>query len=137
MKFGTAHGRSRPEVDSTKCIDVYGSGGVYRPYRVIWYAQLKTIVLFDILRTKQNFFSLTAWSWDQYLQNGSEIKVVLSIDSSAVAYYQFPFVICRARSKYGKPVCSVYVNVFYTFSKVGPCRSNIKRDIHVQLENTL
>ena len=26
VKFDTAHGRSRPEVGSTKCIDVYGSG---------------------------------------------------------------------------------------------------------------
>ena len=28
MKFGTAHGISRPEVGSTKRIDVHGSGGV-------------------------------------------------------------------------------------------------------------
>ena len=25
VKFGTAHGRSRPEVGRAKCIDVYGS----------------------------------------------------------------------------------------------------------------
>ena len=28
VKFGTTHGISRPEVGSTKCIDVYGRGGV-------------------------------------------------------------------------------------------------------------
>ena len=28
VKFGAAHGRSRPEVGSTKRIDVYGRGGV-------------------------------------------------------------------------------------------------------------
>ena len=35
VKFGTTHGRCRPDVGSTKRIDVYGSGGVYRPYLVI------------------------------------------------------------------------------------------------------
>ena len=34
VKFGTAHGKSRPEVGSTKCIEVYGSGGVSRPSRI-------------------------------------------------------------------------------------------------------
>ena len=34
MKFGTAHGRSRPEVGSTKCIDVYGVGVVSRSSRI-------------------------------------------------------------------------------------------------------
>ena len=28
VKFGTAHGRSRPEVGNKKGIDIYGSGGV-------------------------------------------------------------------------------------------------------------
>ena len=31
VKFGTAHGRCRPDVGSTKRIDVYGSEGVSRP----------------------------------------------------------------------------------------------------------
>ena len=31
VNFGTAHGRSRPEVGSTKRIDLYGSGGVSLP----------------------------------------------------------------------------------------------------------
>ena len=31
VKFGTAHGGLRPEVGSTKCIDVNGSGGVSCP----------------------------------------------------------------------------------------------------------
>ena len=35
VKFGTAHGGSRPEVGSAKCIDVYGSGGVSRPSRIL------------------------------------------------------------------------------------------------------
>ena len=32
VKFGTAHGRSRPEVGSTKCIDAYGRGFLALPY---------------------------------------------------------------------------------------------------------
>ena len=35
VKFGTAHGRSRPEVGSAKCIDLYGSGVVSWPSPVI------------------------------------------------------------------------------------------------------
>ena len=35
VKFGTAHGRSRPEVGSTKRIDVYGGGRVSRPSLII------------------------------------------------------------------------------------------------------
>ena len=35
VKFGTAHGLSRPEVGSSKRIDVYGSGGVSRPSLII------------------------------------------------------------------------------------------------------
>ena len=35
VKFGTSHGRSRPEVGSAKRIDVYGSGEVSWPSLVI------------------------------------------------------------------------------------------------------
>ena len=35
MKFGTAHGRSRPEVGSGFPIEAYGSTGVSRPSLVI------------------------------------------------------------------------------------------------------
>ena len=35
VKFGTAHGASRPVVGSTKCIEAYGSRGVSRPSLVI------------------------------------------------------------------------------------------------------
>ena len=49
VKFVNAHGRSTPEVASTKCIDVYGNRGIYRPYLVIWYSQLKMTPLSDIL----------------------------------------------------------------------------------------
>ena len=31
VKFGTSHGRSRPEVGSTKCTDAYGRKGVTPP----------------------------------------------------------------------------------------------------------
>ena len=31
VKFGTAHGRSRLEIGSAKCIDVYESAGVSWP----------------------------------------------------------------------------------------------------------
>ena len=35
VKFGTAHGRLRPEVGSTKRIETYGSRGVSRPLLII------------------------------------------------------------------------------------------------------
>ena len=62
VKFGTAHGRSRPEVGSAKCIDVYGSGGVSRPSLLLGNSQRNIIAMFDILRTIHNFNSLTVSS---------------------------------------------------------------------------
>ena len=62
VKFGTAHGRLRPEVGSAKCIDVYGSGGVSRPSLVLGNSEQYTIDMFDILRTIHNFYSLTMCS---------------------------------------------------------------------------
>ena len=58
VKFGTAHGRSRPEVGGAKCIDVYGSGGVSRPSLVLGNSEQNIIAIFDILRTIHNFYSL-------------------------------------------------------------------------------
>ena len=72
-----AHGRSRPEVGSAKCIDVYGSGGVSWPSLVLGNSEQNIIDIFDILRTIHNFYSLTVCSWDQYLLNRSENKVLL------------------------------------------------------------
>ena len=62
VKFGTAHGRSRPEVGGVKCIDVYGSGGVSRPSLVLGNSEQNIIDIFDILRTIHNFYSLTGCS---------------------------------------------------------------------------
>ena len=77
VKFGTAHGRSRPEVGSAKRIDFYGSGGVSRPSCLIGKSVQNIIILTDILRPKHNFFSLTDCGLEQYSQNGSENKVLL------------------------------------------------------------
>ena len=62
VKFGTAHGRSRPEVGSAKCIEVYGSGGVSRPSLVLENSEQNIIAIFDILRTIHNFHSLSVCS---------------------------------------------------------------------------
>ena len=58
MKFGTAHGRSRPEVGSTKRIDVYGSGGVSWPYLVIDNSYHKITANTDTLGSIHNFYLL-------------------------------------------------------------------------------
>ena len=55
MKFGTAHGRSRPEVGSAKCIDVYGKKGVPPAPRIFGNSD---ITLTGFWGSKHNFFSL-------------------------------------------------------------------------------
>ena len=59
VNFDTAHVISRPEVGSTKCIDVYGSGGVSRPCRIFYKSEQNIIISPNSLRPKHNFFSLT------------------------------------------------------------------------------
>ena len=108
VKFGTAHGRSRPDVGSAKRIDAYGRKGVTPAPRVFGTSDKKMMTPTLLLGPKHNFHSLTICKLHQYLPNGSENKVLLSIDSSDVAYYQYPFAVTAARSKYGKPVCAVY-----------------------------
>ena len=49
MKFGTAHGRSRPEFGSVKHIDVYGSRGVFRRSLVIAKYDQEIIANADLL----------------------------------------------------------------------------------------
>ena len=78
VKFVTAHGRSRPEVGSTKRIDVYGSGGVSRPSCILGKPEQNIIAPTHFLRPKQNFNSLTICTLDQYLPNGSEKSGLLS-----------------------------------------------------------
>ena len=107
VKFGTAHGRSRPEVGSGFPIESYGSRGVSRLSLIIGNSQQKIITPTALLRPKHNFYSLTVCNLDQYLPNGSEKSGVQAIGINAEAYYQFPFVISAARSKNGKPVCAV------------------------------
>ena len=107
MNFGTAHVRSRPDVGSAKLIDAYGRQGVTPAPRLFGISDKKMMTPTVLLGPKHNFHSLTICRLHQYLPNGSENKVVLSIDSSAVAYYQYPVAVTAARSKYGKPVCAV------------------------------
>ena len=78
VKFSTAHGRCRPDVGSTKCIDVYGSGGVTPTPRIFGTSGQNIITLTDLLGSMHNFFSLTVCNLDQYLRNGGENSVFLS-----------------------------------------------------------
>ena len=54
---------------------------------MIGYSKQKSTTPMIFLRPKLHFVSLTVCTLEQYLTNGSENKVVLFIDSSAVAYY--------------------------------------------------
>ena len=45
MKFGTTHGRSRTGVGSTKRIELYGSGGVTRHFRLFGKSEQNIITL--------------------------------------------------------------------------------------------
>ena len=66
VKFGTEHGISRPEVGSMKCIDVYGSGAVSRPYRILGKSEQNIIIPSDLLRPKHNFLILTVCRLERY-----------------------------------------------------------------------
>ena len=77
VKFGTAHGISRPDVGSGFPIDVYGSKGVSRPSLVIGNSDQKNITPTDFLRPKHNFFSLTVHRLNQYLFHSSEMTGLL------------------------------------------------------------
>ena len=78
MRYGAAHGASRPEVGSTKCIDVYGSGGVTLTPRIFGTSGQNITTLTDLLGSIHNFFSLTVCNLDQYLRNGGVNSVFLS-----------------------------------------------------------
>ena len=78
MKFGTAHGTSRPEVGSTKCIGACGRKGVAPAPRISGTSDENIMTPTIILRPKHNLFSLTVCSLEQYLQNGSENNIFLS-----------------------------------------------------------
>ena len=66
MKFGNAHGTSRPEVGSAKCIDVYAATGV-PPFSLIFgTSEQKMMTPTMFLGPKQNFYSLTVCNLDQY-----------------------------------------------------------------------
>ena len=86
VKIGTAHGRSRLEIGSTKCIDVYGSGGVSRRPLLCGISYQKSIPPTIFLRPISNFVSLTVCSLKQYLQNGSENKMLLSFSGTALRH---------------------------------------------------
>ena len=78
VKFGTAHGRLRQELGSAKCIGAYGEKGVPRVCQKVGTSQQRNITPTIFLRPKQNFDSLTVCTLKQYLQNGSENKMLLS-----------------------------------------------------------
>ena len=60
--FGTAHGRLRPEVGSTKRIGASGKKGVPPAPRIFGTSMQKIITPTDILRPIHNFYSLTVCS---------------------------------------------------------------------------
>ena len=62
MKFGTAHGRSRPAVGSAKCIGSYGRKGVPPAPCIFGTSQQKMITPTERLRPIYNFYSLTICS---------------------------------------------------------------------------
>ena len=65
VKFGTAHGRSQPEVGSAKCI-VAKRGFPGSPEFSVLLTR-KIILPTILLRRKLNFFSLTVCRLNQYL----------------------------------------------------------------------
>ena len=77
VNFGTAHGRSRPEVGSGFPIEGYGRKGVPQPPRIFGTSEQKNIIPTPISRPKQKKFSLTVCTLEQYLQNGNENKILL------------------------------------------------------------
>ena len=62
VKFGTAHGRSTPEVGSTKCIDSNDRKGISRFSRNFDTSDPKIIHPTAFLMPIQNFFSRTVCS---------------------------------------------------------------------------
>ena len=75
VKFGTAHGRSRPAVGSVKCIGSYGRKGVPPAPCIFGTSQQKMITPTELLRPIYNFYSLTICSYDQYLLNNSSHRL--------------------------------------------------------------
>ena len=66
VKFGTAHGRTRPEVGSTKCIEAYGRNGVNPAPQIFGTSYEKMITSTVLLISKHNFYSLTVCRLNQY-----------------------------------------------------------------------
>ena len=62
VKFATAHGRSRPEVGSMKCIDVYGRKGVTLAPRTFSTFGKNMMTPTVFLEPIHNFYSLTICS---------------------------------------------------------------------------
>ena len=69
--FGTAHGRLRPEVGSTKRIGACGKKGVPPAPRIFGTSMQKMITPIVFLGPKYTFYSLTVCRLDQYLLHGS------------------------------------------------------------------
>ena len=78
VKFGTAHGESRPEVGSTKRIGASSQKGVPPAPRIFGTSDYKIMTPTVFVGPKHNFYSLTVCNLDQYLRNGSEKTDFLS-----------------------------------------------------------
>ena len=78
MKFGTAHGRSEPEVGSTKRIEAYDRKGFPLAPRIFGTSDEEMMTPTVFFGPKHNFYSLTVCRLDQYLPNGSENTDFLS-----------------------------------------------------------
>ena len=75
VKFGTAHGRSRPEVGNGFRIDANSRKGVSPFSRIFGTSDQNIIPPTVFLGPIYNFFSLTVCRLEQYLQKDSENKV--------------------------------------------------------------
>ena len=62
VKFGTAHGRSGPEVSSAKCIGASGKIGVSPFSRIFGTSRPKMVTPTDFLKPIHDFYSLTICS---------------------------------------------------------------------------
>ena len=76
VKFSTAHDRSRPEVGSGYPIEVHGSRGVSQP-SLVSVTSDQNITPLRSFQGQYYFFLLTDRRLEQYLQNGSEDKILL------------------------------------------------------------
>ena len=110
VKFDTAHGRSRPEVSSTKCIDVYGGSGVVSPPSPRCGISNQKGISFDhdVVEAKTKLCLAYCLYFKAIFTEWQRKQSFAPIDYSAEPSYQFLSTVTAARSKFGKPVCAAY-----------------------------